>query len=116
LYFFFNQLLEIFYGVFSSSRSTIIFDVSLRISAVSSDGETDERKERKGGNCSEGDNEDEFKALDISIKHSVHPESLNSDFIKLECSTLELFHELMIKESVEQINFNFIKQTEISPF
>jgi hypothetical protein len=36
--------LEISSGVFSSSRSIIIFDVYLRISAVSSDGKTNERK------------------------------------------------------------------------
>jgi hypothetical protein len=69
---------------------------------VSLDGETDERKERKGDDCFEDDNEDEFKALKISIKHSVHPESLNSDLIKLKCSSLEFFHELMIIKNVEQ--------------
>jgi hypothetical protein len=51
----------------------IVFDVSSRICAVSSDGETDERKERKGGDCFEDDNENGFKALKMSIKYSVHP-------------------------------------------
>jgi hypothetical protein len=38
---------RIFFGVFSSSKSIVAFDVFLRISAVYLDGETDERKERK---------------------------------------------------------------------
>jgi hypothetical protein len=75
--------LEISSGVFLFSRSKIVFDEHSRIFWVSSNEETDERKERKGGHCFEDDNENGFKALKISIKHFVHPESLNSDFIKL---------------------------------
>jgi hypothetical protein len=94
--------LEISCGVFLSSRSIISSDVYLRICAVSSDGKIDERKKRKGGNCFEDDNEDGFKALKMSIKHSVHPESLNSDLIKLKCSSLDFFHDLMMIKNVEQ--------------
>jgi hypothetical protein len=117
--------LEISFGVFSSSRSIIISDMHLRIIAVCPDGETDEgkerkerkgsncfgvsldgetneRKERKEGNCFEDDNEDGFKALKTSTKHSVHPEPLNCDFIKLKCSSLEFFHDLIIRRNLEQ--------------
>jgi hypothetical protein len=69
---------------------------------VSLDGETYERKERKGGNCFEDDNEDWFKALEISIKYFVHPDSLNSDLIKLKYSSLEFFHELIMITNIEQ--------------
>jgi hypothetical protein len=40
--------------------------------------------------------------LKISIKHSVHPESLNSDFIKSKYSSIEFFHELVILKSITQ--------------
>jgi hypothetical protein len=83
--------LEISSGVFSFSTSIIAIDENLRMFAVRSDRETDERKEKKEGNCFEDDNG--FKALKISIKHSIHPESLNSDFIKLKCSSLEFLYE-----------------------
>jgi hypothetical protein len=96
--------LEISSGVFSSSRSIIASDVYLRIFWVSSDGETDERKERKGGDCFKDDNENGFKALKMSIKHSAHPESLNSDLIKLKCSSLEFFHKPMIRGN-DKTNF-----------
>jgi hypothetical protein len=108
--------LEISFGIFLFSRSITAIDVYLRISAVSSDGETDERKERKGGDCFEDDNENGSKALKMSIKHSVHPESLNIDLIKLKCSSLEFFHNLMIERNDEQINCNLLKQRELSPF
>jgi hypothetical protein len=58
---------------------------------------TDEKKERKGGDRNADYNENRFKALKMSIKHSVHPESLRSDLIKSKCSSLESFHK-SIKE------------------
>jgi hypothetical protein len=55
-------------------------------------------RERRGRD----DNENGCKALKILIKLSIHPESLNSDLIKLKCSSLEFFHELMVIKNVEQ--------------
>jgi hypothetical protein len=94
--------LEIFCGIFSSLRSIIACDIFRRIPAVCLDGETHERKERKRGDCFEDDNETGFKALKMSIKHSVHPEYSNSDLIKSKCSSLEFFHETMTERNSEQ--------------
>jgi hypothetical protein len=83
--------LEISSGVFPSS-SNIIAAVVFRVYLEE---EVDEKKERKGSNCFE-DDENGFKALKISYRHSLHLESLNSDFIKFEFLSLEFFHEMMI--------------------